>query len=307
MTNMPDRIEDEALGWIIRLREADAAGWDEFTQWLEADRAHLDAYEKLASFDASFDNLSKPTPPLRAAQPPSRQTSRRGVIGWALAAALVATLGYSNLHQVNDRYEIVTGPGKKRSLALSDGSKIHLNGASLIELDRSDLRFARLKYGEALFEITHDPSSTFRVEVAGGVVRDLGTIFNIVHDRELFKVEVAEGAASYDSAGQQVNLAQGETLRKEGKRLISGRKAASEIGVWSKGHLSYSSASVTEIAADLSRSTGVPVRASPEVGRNTFSGVIMLDTDSAALIRRAASLLGVDARPDQEGWLLTRR
>ena len=44
-------IEAEAVGWVIRLREAGEADWDAFTLWLEADPEHLAAYEEAALAD----------------------------------------------------------------------------------------------------------------------------------------------------------------------------------------------------------------------------------------------------------------
>ena len=38
-----DRIDAEAIGWVIRLRDGSAADWEAFTVWLEADSAHLGA------------------------------------------------------------------------------------------------------------------------------------------------------------------------------------------------------------------------------------------------------------------------
>ena len=38
-------IEEQAVAWVIRLRDAGAEDWEEFTDWLEADPANAAAYE----------------------------------------------------------------------------------------------------------------------------------------------------------------------------------------------------------------------------------------------------------------------
>jgi transmembrane sensor len=310
MTKTRDQIFDEAFGWVARLRDpdADAADWEGFTGWLEADPAHLRAYEEAAELDSGLDGLAdQRRARSRPADPPrSRPASRRAVLGWSAAAALAAMIGYSSLGERDLRYAVETAPGERRSIALAEGSTVHLNGSSKIVLDRGDGRFSRLERGEALFSVVHDPSTTFRVEVAGGVIRDVGTVFNVVHDAGLVKIEVAEGEVLYSSSGHDVSLSQGQTLRHEGEKLTTGRRDPAEVAVWRQNYLSYSSATIGEIAADLSRNTGLVVRASPEVAERKFSGVIMLDRDGAVLVRRASALLSVDARRTGEGWLLTR-
>lgn len=308
MTKTRDQIFEEAFGWVMRLREADADEWEEFTRWLEADRANLHAYEEAAALDAGLGNLRgvEKAAPMPVDPQRSWPAHRRAVLGWSVAAALVAVVGYSGWDGRDARYAIETAPGERRSIALAEGSTIYLNGSSSIVLDRKDVGFSKLERGEALFEVVHDPSATFRVEVAGGVVRVVGTVFNILHDPGVVKIEVAEGEVLYSSTEQEVSLTEGQTLRQEGKKLTRGRRDAAEIGLWRKGQLSYSSASMAEVAADLSRHTGVKVLAGPEVAHRKFSGVIMLDSDGARLLRRASALMGVDVRATGDGWLLTR-
>lgn len=306
MAKTRDQLLEEAIGWTIRLRHAGAEDWEAFTQWLEADPHHLAAYEETASADADLERLpNKVSQPTMAADAPrGTWAARRSVLGWGVAAALVAVVGYSTL-QSDARYAMETEAGERRSIALADGSSIHLNGSSRVLLDRGDARFARLERGEALFNVVHDASTSFRVEVGDAVVRDLGTVFNVVREPGVTSVEVAEGAVLFDSAARDVTLSQGGTLRQAQGRITTGRRDPSEIGAWRNGQLSYSSASIAEIAADLSRNTGLVVRASPEVAGRKFSGVIVLGSDRAKLLRRVSALLAVAAKPTDEGWVLT--
>lgn len=47
-------MESEEIAWVIRLREADAAGWEAFVAWLEADPAHAAVYDRTAATGAEF-------------------------------------------------------------------------------------------------------------------------------------------------------------------------------------------------------------------------------------------------------------
>ena len=92
MSRTKDDIMDEAIRWTVRLREADAGAWEEFTGWLEADPEHLLAYEEVASLDAGLEELE----PQRAqsaevvrfqARP---LLKRRALLGGAAAAMAAA-------------------------------------------------------------------------------------------------------------------------------------------------------------------------------------------------------------------------
>ena len=58
------RIEEEAIAWVLRLREAGADDWEAFTLWLEADPAHQAAYDEAALADLEAEELA-PAPRAR--------------------------------------------------------------------------------------------------------------------------------------------------------------------------------------------------------------------------------------------------
>ena len=307
MTDRRAEIEEEAIGWVVRLRRADAGDWETFTAWLEADPDHASAYEEAALVDMDLDALA-PTPPQPVPEAPARRGwTRRAFVGWGAAAAAVAGLiGYSTLPGGGDLYAVETRAGERRSVALADGGRIDLNGGTRIELDRDNVRFARLEQGEALFTIVHDPARPFELDAGGTRMRDLGTIFNVVVGGRRIDVGVAEGAVLFDPSGAAVNLAPGMTLRREGDAppLVS-RIEPAAVGTWRAGRLSYRAARVDEVAADLARNLGVPVAASPAVAGQIFTGVIILDSNAETALRRAASVLGVSASRSGDGWILT--
>ena len=309
MIDPKEQLTRDAIAWTIRLREADAETWQAFTEWLEADPDRLDTYEETAALDAELGQLSRtPMPPVFVADPAPTARSfgpRRVVVGWGIAAVVAAAVGYWAIPGGSDLYSIETAPGERRSVSLADGSSIQLNGSSRIVLDRDDPRFSRLESGEALFTVVHDDTATFKVEVGSAVIRDLGTVFNVVKEGQLVKVEVAEGAVAFDAPARAVELREGGTLRWSGAAVATGRREPSEIGGWGKGQLAYSSAPIADVAADLSRSTGVEVRVSPEVAERRFTGVIVVGTDHQQLFRRISALLAVEATRSGEGWTLT--
>ena len=307
MSNQSQEAIDEAIGWVIRLRHASVRDWEEFTFWLEANPDHQAAFEAVAAADEGLDELPREVePPVTTTDMPAdrRSTPRRTVLAWAVAASLVGVIGYASLGSADDTYALETLPGERQTITLAEGSRIELNGASRITLNKEKPRFARLERGEALFKVVHDQSAPFRVEAGEAVIDDLGTVFNVTRVKDLVAVEVAEGAVAVTARGQRADLSAGMTVRAEGNRLNAGRRDPASVGAWHRGFLSYSSADLQEIARDLSRSAGITVTVSPELQGQRFSGVIMLDPSEDKLMRRISALLVVEARPVGEGWLL---
>ncbi|HEX7849632.1 MAG TPA: FecR/PupR family sigma factor regulator, partial [Sphingomonas sp.] len=44
-------IIDQAIGWHLRLADADEHGWADFIAWIEASPAHAAAYDSIAADD----------------------------------------------------------------------------------------------------------------------------------------------------------------------------------------------------------------------------------------------------------------
>lgn len=308
MVKSQDQALEEAIGWQIRLHRADSADWERFTEWLEADPAHLAAYEEVAAADEAAARLIETKqPPVTSFGQPRRTPdfNRRAVVGLAIAAAIAGIIGFTALDETQKPQILETGAGERRMIALEDGTRIHLNGATRIIIDGEERRQLKLERGEALFAVVHDPANPFRVEAGSAVVQNLGTVFNVVHEGDRVVAAVAEGLVQFSAGGAVVRLAPGMTARQEGERIAITRGDAAEVGAWQNGQLSYSSASLAEIALDLSRNTGLNLKVSPELAGRRFSGVIVLDSDHQQLLRRVSALLEADVRPSGEGWILT--
>ena len=305
MSRTKDQIMDEAIRWTVRLREADAGAWEEFTGWLEADPEHLLAYEEVASLDAALGEIEPQRAPAAviAEARPRPLLKRRALLGGA-AAAMAAAAAWFTLLSPAATYAVGTGPGERQSIALEGGTRIDLNGDSRIVLDRGDSRFARLERGEALFTVAHQPGNPFRVEAGEAVIRNIGTVFNVTNEGGSVAVEVAEGGILFASQGEEVRVGAGGTVRSAPGRIETGKRDAATIGGWRQGQLSYSSATLADIARDLSRSSGHAVSASPEVAQQRFSGVIVVDKDPERMRRRVSALLDVDVRLAGKGWIL---
>ena len=307
-------IETEAVGWVIRLREAGEADWDAFTRWLEADPDNLAAYEEAALVDDEAGALAPASAPRPiapaveervAALPP--RAPRRRFLGWAAAASILLTGSFVMLGSGGDPYAVETAAGERRMIALDDGSRIALNGGTRVTLDPERPRYARLETGEALFEVVHDDRRPFEVEAGGALLRDMGTVFNVLADKDRLEVAVSEGAVLFNPEREATNLTPGLALRRTGGQPARVERIGAEaVGGWRQGRLVYSSGSVGEVAADLARNLGVRVAADRGVAGLPFSGVIGLEGSREEVLQRSAAVLGLRLKRAGDGWLLTR-
>jgi transmembrane sensor len=302
-------IQAEAISWHLRLRGGDAADWEEFIRWLEADPARSAAYDDVVRADAALgpemfaavaanDDWAEEAPRPR----------RFGAAVWAIAAVaaclLLALIPLPWLGSGADRYEVATAAGEQRNVPLGDGSAVALNGATRLILDHRDPRFAELAAGEATFTIRHDSAHPFVVVAGDHRIHDVGTAFNIVHDGGRLTVEVIEGAVKYRLREAEISLTAGQILavREEGGRPLVGRRDPGAMAGWRHGQLSFRDAPLDIVARDLTRSLGAEVSVDPAVATLPFTGSIRIAGGTETVLTGFAATLGMEARREGHGW-----
>jgi transmembrane sensor len=147
---------------------------------------------------------------------------------WAAAAAAVVTAavgallatGFERPHEngVAERVDLRYAAGsQQRVVALDDGTVVHLDVASVIEIRfASARRDVLLIQGRALFDVAHDATRPFIVTARAEQVTALGTVFQVDRTTEQLVVTLAEGAVSVAANGDSaapVRLEAGEQLQ----------------------------------------------------------------------------------------------
>lgn len=305
---------DEAIAWHIRLDAADIdeATWAAFTFWLEADPANRRAYDRMENLDAQLDGAhvreiltpEENAPNLiqfgRALAP------RRRIPAWAWTAAtalvaasfIIAVMLPTNMA---GPVEFATRFGETKKIALADGTRIDLNTDTRVSVatDRTARRVV-LEKGEALFHVTRDYARPFIVSVGDRDVRDVGTIFDIVHADGKTTIVVAEGRVAVlprDTSAQfnEISLSAGDKFQHTDGTFTSAveRVDPLQAAAWQQGYLIYKNAPLSEIASDLNRYfSGRIELADKTVGSLRFSGILRIDKETA-MLKRLSRLLPV--------------
>ena len=296
----------EAIDWHLALDGADDSQWQDFVIWLEADETHRNAYDHVSLDDSMLTRpIAVPKLLPLAVSRSRRSFGRPAAIGGALAAAAAVLFAILPVGEVSSRYTVDTGSAG-RSVVLADGSRIQLNRATRLVLDRVDLRYASLERGEAMFHIRHDAAAPFRVDAGGTRLTDIGTAFNVIRDGERLDVAVAEGGvvARVDQA-PAVTLRPGMMLsRHDAMTTTVGRVAIENVGGWKSGRLVYADAPLTDVAADLARASGLILQVDPALASRRFTGTLFLKGQPKDVAHSLAALAATRIRPIDGGWML---
>jgi ferric-dicitrate binding protein FerR (iron transport regulator) len=192
----------------------------------------------------------------------------------AAALILLAFLSYVFVPQFNSgsselagnqaEMEIITTRrGQRTTLRLGDGTRVHLNAASMIKIpaDFGDsTRDVYLK-GEAYFEVTHNPQKPFLVHTPTAYTKVLGTKFGVKAYPEDTRVQVVvkEGrvaldlSATPDTTHNKIIKNHMGVLSPKGSLKISEVKELSSYLGWKDGRLVFKSTPFREMVPKLER------------------------------------------------------
>ena len=187
-------IRAEASAWIAKLHgpERSAELEEDFRRWLGASQQNARAFEHMTEIWESIAQVNVGGMPRLAARESFDVPKRRLRLSLAAACVLAIAVGVVWFAMIDGRYG--TGIGEQRIVNLDDGSRIHLNSATTIDVDIGPTaRRLRLESGEAFFDVAKDPTRPFIVTAGDRVVTALGTSFVIRRDPKRLAVTLVEG------------------------------------------------------------------------------------------------------------------
>lgn len=300
---LDDVIREQAAAWAVRTGESAFEDWETFAAWLEQDPSHARAYDEVTAAVADAAEALPTVPLPQNDDEPGFVAPRRRWLGGAVAAGLAVAVVLGVWQTRPGTYAIETAPGEMRLVELEGGGRIELAGASRIVLDRRDPRRASLEQGQALFTIDHDPNAPFTLAVGEDTLIDVGTIFDVKHTSDGMALAVSEGAVVFNPARQNVRVSPGQQLTSAtgSVRYRLSAVPTGEVGAWRDGRLSFQDARLEDVAADISRMTGIELVVTTRSADRRVSGSLAMEavrSDPRAL----GPLLGVSVRHNGEAW-----
>lgn len=286
-----ERLE-RAGDWIAMFGRSDisSAAKADFQTWL-SDAVNRRAFDDMLSLWNDFESLAglarQDFPGMpdklrvcianRGEDLPRRQPRRRMTsTGFAVAACLTAmfSLLIWQLWMPHDpeTSTLRTEKGGYRKAVLEDGSSVHLNTATVIDVMYSrDKRQISLRSGEAYFSVVKDVRRPFIVEAEGGSIRAVGTAFNVKTTSDHVELTVVEGtvevAAAHgddDAGSTSRGAASVPDLRiTGGQSLVYGKSIGSiqdvpdhtiqKITSWKNGRVYFDDMPLKDIIHELNR------------------------------------------------------
>lgn len=302
-------IIDQAIGWHLRLPDADEHGWADFIAWLEASPAHATAYDVIAKDDRLVDHGHFPAPMPVAGNDniPVRRRLPWLIAGAAAAAIGIAMLAPSPITPRSSPYVVATNAGERRTVALQQGTSIELSGETVLRLDRADPRVATLDRGEALFHVSHDAAHPFTMAVGSVTIRDLGTVFNVAREGNGLTIAVAEGSVLFQPGSKARKLGAGDslTVRDEGREIVPTRVAPNLVGGWRTGTLSFDNQKVGDVVAALRRLYAFNLELAGDLSERPFTGMVHFTGVADRDVPHLAEMIGAAWRRDGERWILS--
>ncbi|MFP3861339.1 FecR domain-containing protein [Pseudomonas capeferrum] len=228
--------QQEALEWFSRLRQP---GCDEgerqvFAAWCQEPQ-NAQAYAELETF---WQQLQ----PAPARLKPRQLTARRSHLGKWLALVFLLVLGalaylYWPLMQRLGS-EMHTDVGERRSLRLADGSTVHLDSASAMNVDlRGRTRQLHLVQGQVYLEVLLD-GRAMEVDVGDARIQVFGTRLQIARFADHNELVVLSGKAMVVQGGEQRLVSAGERVTFDATRIDPVQKADMKTAdSWRNGRL----------------------------------------------------------------------
>ena len=224
-------VSDQAAEWFIRLRDRDLTNADrrKFVRWLKQAPSHIAEFMRLCQLYGRVKRAKVPTllpeelesnviplmprEAVPAEEPPRPRLYGSRRIVFAAAACCLALIGLIVKIAVSSN-TIETQISEWRKVQLADGSRVSVGPNTLLRVDYSDgARRVHMQHGEAMFDVSKDPSRPFIVDSAGVLARAVGTRFGVESREGRVGVTVEEGTVAVVRDGQAAALEHDVDLR----------------------------------------------------------------------------------------------
>ena len=302
--NFEDTVAAEAASWVVQLDEGNLSADDKLAlaEWINRSPRHAHEIRKFSALWTQVDvvvdealaeylkpktNFIQYLKALISVKPKSF-----AALTFTVLFAGIVSLNYFKVEPLDDGLKNQTivlnvDVGDDLKEVLSDGSIIHLNTDTVVEVDYSaQSRTINLIRGEAFFDVVKDENRPFKVYAKENVVVAVGTQFIMRLDFDKLEVSVQEGRVRIDesnfAAEQSIIERVSRPLKKEppvfldvGQVAVIDDKVEKLIDLspvilekkqaWRKGDLVFAGDSLAHVVNELGRYNEIEITMSPEL------------------------------------------
>jgi ferric-dicitrate binding protein FerR (iron transport regulator) len=238
-------------------------------------------------------------------------TGNQTVRWLATAAALLLAVGgtwYARTSSAPRYQTATTTRGQRASLKLADGTQAILGPASTLRYEVSS-RTRRVELtGMAQFKVVHDASHPFIVRAGRAEATDVGTEFTVraFPDEQAVVLAVTEGEIALRAGEGRLSLTAGQVGRVDSAGVQRLAGTPSDYAQWVGGQLAFQSATLSDVARELSRWFDADVRVDARVAQRRVSATYASPT-LAGVLSAITRATGSRADRTSAGYLLLPR
>jgi transmembrane sensor len=313
-TSINPAIIREAATWLMKLHSDDATEADQqaWQHWRSRSPEHQRAWQCAQRLTDAFSDIPPELgmPVLdRPVACPQRRRAALKALALLLTTAPVAWLA-AKLPWEDWSADYQTATGERSTIALADGTQLVLNTASSVDVRfDSRQRLVQLYTGEVLVTTAADkmlPARPFRVQTRHGMLRALGTRFDVRQEGMRSHVAVFEGAVELTPLkAPGVVVQAGQQCSFTANRAGPVQAADDSQALWSQGVLFADKMRLADFVDELSRYRHGRLSCDPAVADQRVSGAFQLkDTDQALLL--LSKVLPVRIERITQYWVTVR-
>jgi transmembrane sensor len=293
-----DPIEREALFWVehITSGQATTADAEALDRWRRQSPAHDAAFAQARGLwddvglaGRNLREREAPASGLAIWAMPRRTVSRRGVVGYALAAAASGAAGYAvvsppfglwpSWRELSADYR--TGTGEQRELTFADDISVRLNTQTSIALRSAEGEAARLELiaGEASFAASSQDRRSLVVLAANGRAIASRAKFDVRCLGSSVCVTGLDGEIRVEQQADAVTIGPGQQVRYDGNGLGEVATVDTDAtSAWQRGVLIFRDAPLATVVDEINRyRPGKVVLLNAALGRELVNGRFRID------------------------------
>ena len=281
--------------------------------WLDADEEHTLAWQKVERIQQYFGKVPGSLALATLQAPPSAE--RRRILKQLVLLLSVSGAGYYSYREQPWRgvlADVTTRVGERRQIQLVDGTVVHLNTDSAINIAFTDTaRVIELVRGEILIETAHEASRAYRpfsVVTQQGSVTALGTRFSVrewqQQQQDYVKVNVYESMVDVRTARNPdapIRVNAGEALVFSHSQTFAKTRLKATDKAWINGLIVVYAMRLQDFADELSRYQPGVLRCDPAVADLQISGSFPI-ADIEAVLNTVEQTLPVRVRRFTRFW-----
>jgi transmembrane sensor len=274
----------EAAHWLSILHSGEASSHEQQAcqQWRQARPEHEQAWSRAQTLQEKFglipqslgmDTLN------RQQRYDRRQAVKALAVLIAVGPATYATYRYApSIRLLNADYR--TDTGEQQQMILADGTQLHLNTATSVDVKfTQQRREVILHRGEIFIETAKDlQQRPFLVTTSQGSLRPIGTRFILQTLDKQTRLRVLQGSVEIrPEQAQPHTLLAGEQTEFDQQSIALTQALTPQADAWKQGVFYANNLSLAEFVQELSRYRSGSIRCEPSVENLRISGVFQLD------------------------------